>query len=68
MAAHNWQNELTKYGIEDVERKLQDAKERIGNNQELMKLYQEALDSVSQAREAINRFVGTYNITQVSSK
>jgi hypothetical protein len=58
--SYNWQNKLT-YGIEELQSNLQDAKERVGNNEDVKKVYQEALDSVSKSRVDISRFVGTFN-------
>ncbi|HEU4822477.1 MAG TPA: hypothetical protein VFS97_03550 [Nitrososphaeraceae archaeon] len=58
--SYNWHNKLT-YGIEELQRNLQDAEERVGNDEDVTKVYQEALDSVSKSREAISRFVGTFN-------
>jgi uncharacterized coiled-coil DUF342 family protein len=58
----NWQQELLN-GILDVQRKLEDAKSHSNKNQEVHKVYQEALDAVQGAREAINRLAGVYNNT-----
>ena len=49
-----WQNNLTN-AIEEVQKKLQDAQERMGNNEDLKKAYQEALNSVSKSKEAITK-------------
>jgi hypothetical protein len=58
--SYNWQNKLT-YGIEEVQDRLEDAEERVGNNEDVKKAYQEALDSVSKSKEVISRFIGTFN-------
>jgi uncharacterized coiled-coil DUF342 family protein len=58
----NWQQELLN-GILDVQRKLEDAKSHSNKNQEVHEVYQEALDAVQGARNAINRFTATYNNT-----
>ena len=65
----NWQNDLTINGIEVVEKRLQDEGTRRYNSA-VKKAYEEALKSVPEAREAINRFIGTYNqeYRKVSSK
>jgi hypothetical protein len=57
---YNWQNNLTN-AIEEVQDRLEGAKECIGNNEDVKKVYQEALDSVSKSKEAISRFIGTFN-------
>jgi hypothetical protein len=60
LSESNWQQELLS-GIIDFQRKLEDAKDRVGNNPEVKKTYQEALDAVSKARECVHRFAGTFN-------
>ena len=57
---YNWQNNLTN-AIEEVQKRLQDAQKRIGNSEDVKKVYQEALNSVSNSKEAISRFIGTFN-------
>jgi hypothetical protein len=56
----NWQNDLT-FGVERIQEKLEDALSRVGNNPEVKKTYQEAMDATRKARENICRFVEAYN-------
>ena len=56
----NWQNDLT-FGIENIQNKLEDSLSRVGDNPEVKKTYQEAMEATRKARENINRFVGTFN-------
>jgi hypothetical protein len=56
----NWKNDLT-VSVEIIQEKLEDALSRVGNNPEVKKTYQEAMDATQKARENINRFVRTYN-------
>jgi len=59
MESTNWQQELRDC-IMELQRKL-DSKANIGDNEEVNKVYFEALTKVVAAREAINRFAGFYN-------
>jgi hypothetical protein len=56
----NWQNELT-FGIEELHVKLQNAKKFVGDNPEVNKEYQNALASITKAKEGISGFTGTFN-------
>ena len=60
MESTNWQQELRDC-IMELQRKLEDSKANIGDNEEVNKVYFEALTKVVAAREAINRFAGIYN-------
>jgi len=53
----NWQRELIDC-IMELQRKLEDSKANIGDNDEVNKVYFEALTKVVAAREAINHFAG----------
>jgi hypothetical protein len=58
LSESNWQNKLT-FGIENVQRSLEDAKDHVGPRVE--ELYEEALENVSKARESVTRLVAIFN-------
>ena len=58
MESTNWQQELRDC-IMELQRKLEDSKANIGDNEEVNKVYFEALTKVVAAY--INRFAGFYN-------
>lgn len=58
----NWANELT-FGIEDIQHKLEDAKQQGNKNPEVKEKYDKAMESIKQARHDISGFVGAYNKT-----
>jgi hypothetical protein len=57
---HDWQNDLTK-GIEDVEHKMDYARERIAKNPKVMAEHVKALESVRKAKEDVAHFIDVYN-------
>jgi hypothetical protein len=57
---HNWQNDLMNE-IEDVERQLEDALERIGTIQRVKDDYDRALKSARKAKADISHFIGVLN-------
>jgi len=57
---HNWQNELMK-GIEDVEHKMDAARERISKNPKIITDHVKALESVRKAKDDVAHFIGLYN-------
>lgn len=61
---HNWQNDLMK-GIEDVEHKMEDARERLSKNPTVKADYEKALGSVRTAKNDISHFIGTFNAEDV---
>lgn len=56
----NWQQGLIDCIIE-LQHKLEDSKQKIGDNEEVNKIYFETLTKVVAAREAINHFAWFYN-------
>lgn len=62
-APRNWQNELTELGIVKLNKKLEDNRQRfLARN--LKEEYEDTLEKVQVAREAINHLVGEYNNRQ----
>jgi hypothetical protein len=57
---HNWQIELMKE-IEDVEHKMDDARERISKNPRIITDHVKALESVRKAKDDVAYFIGVYN-------
>ena len=57
---HNWQNELMKE-IEDVEHKMDDARERISKNPRIITDHVKALESVRKAKDDVAHFISVYN-------
>jgi hypothetical protein len=57
---HDWQNNLMNE-IEDVERQLEDALERIGTIQRVKDDYDKALASARKAKADISHFIGVFN-------
>jgi uncharacterized coiled-coil DUF342 family protein len=62
MESTNWQNQLT-MGIIEIQYKLEDAKKHSDKNDQVKKVYDDAINATKEAREVIHRFVATYNNT-----
>jgi hypothetical protein len=57
---HNWQNDLMR-GIEDIEYKMDNARELIAKNPKVIAEHVKALESVRKAKEDVAHFIGVYN-------
>jgi hypothetical protein len=57
---HDWQNDLMR-GIEDIEYKMDDARERLPKNPKIIAEHVKALESVRKAKEDVAHFIGIYN-------